>query len=81
MASNLTVTTALPPRGRALADARLRGVRTLVAEVLATNHLMLEVFTDAGTTLSREDGEVRVTLPTWNQKPDTAALDSVQPAR
>lgn len=47
----------------AIADARFRGVRTLVADVLATNHLMLQVFTDAGATLSRQDGEVRVTLP------------------
>ena len=47
----------------ALADAWCRGVRTLIADVLATNHLMLEVFADAGATLSREDGEVRVTLP------------------
>ena len=47
----------------ALADARCRGVRTLIADVLATNHLMLEVFADAGATLSREDGEVRVTVP------------------
>ena len=48
----------------ALADARLRGVKTLVAEVLATNHLMLEVFADAGAAFSRADGEVSVTLPT-----------------
>ena len=48
----------------ALADARLRGVKTFVAEVLATNPLMLEVFTDAGARFSREEGDVSVTLPT-----------------
>lgn len=47
----------------ALADARRRGVRSLVAEVLATNHLMLQVFTEAGATLSGVGQEVRVTLP------------------
>ena len=47
----------------AVADARFRGVRALVADVLATNHLMLEVFADAGATLSRQAEEVRVTLP------------------
>lgn len=55
----------------ALADAQLRGVRTLVAEVLATNHLMLEVFTDAGATLSRQGTDVRVTLPTRRPAADT----------
>jgi len=47
----------------AIADARLRGVRTLVADVLATNHLMLEVFKDAGATLSRDAGDIHVALP------------------
>jgi GNAT superfamily N-acetyltransferase len=47
----------------ALADARLRGVRTLVAEVLAANHLMLDIFTDVGATLSRQGIDVRVTVP------------------
>lgn len=47
----------------ARADARRRGVRSLVAEVLATNHLMLEVFAAAGATLSHEAEEVLVTVP------------------
>lgn len=47
----------------AQADARRRGLRTLLADVLATNHLMLEVFSDAGATFSHDDGEVHVTLP------------------
>ena len=47
----------------AVADARFRGVHALVADVLATNHLMLGVFADAGATLSRQAEEVRVTLP------------------
>jgi len=47
----------------AMADARLRGVQTLLADVLATNHLMLEVFRNAGATLSRDSGDVHVALP------------------
>lgn len=47
----------------AMADAKLRGVRTLVADVLATNHLMLEVFRNAGATLSRYVGDVHVAVP------------------
>jgi len=47
----------------AIDDARGRGVRTLVADVLATNHLMLEVFRNAGATLSRDVGDVHVALP------------------
>jgi len=46
----------------AMADARTRGVRTLVADVLATNHLMLDVFRNAGATLSRAADEVHVVL-------------------
>jgi GNAT superfamily N-acetyltransferase len=53
----------------ALADARLRGVKTFVADVLGTNHLMLEVFTDAGATLSREGADVSVSLPTRGPAP------------
>ena len=45
-----------------MADAKARGVRTLVADVLATNHLMLEVFRNAGASLSHDAGEVQVTL-------------------
>lgn len=47
----------------AMADARTRGVQTLVADVLAANHLMLEVFRNAGATLSRAADEVHVALP------------------
>ena len=47
----------------AMADAQGRGVRTLVADVLATNHLMIEVFRNAGASLSHDAGEVQVTLP------------------
>ena len=47
----------------AMADARRRGVRILVADVLATNHLMLEVFRNAGARLSRSAGDVHVALP------------------
>lgn len=57
----------------AIDDARFRGVRTLVAEVLATNHLMLKVFRDAGATMSREDGEVRVSLPVTTTGPEHGA--------
>lgn len=46
-----------------LEDARSRGVRTLIADVLATNHLMIEVFRAAGATITHQGGEVRVTLP------------------
>ncbi|WP_187271947.1 GNAT family N-acetyltransferase [Aeromicrobium terrae] len=47
----------------AVEDARARGVCLLVAEVLASNHLMLDVFANAGATLARDGGEVTVTLP------------------
>jgi GNAT superfamily N-acetyltransferase len=47
----------------AIDDARDRGVRELVADVLATNHLMLEVFAAAGATLAHETDDVCVSLP------------------
>jgi GNAT superfamily N-acetyltransferase len=63
----------------ALADAWRRGVKTFVADVLTTNHLMLEVFTDAGATMSREGGDVSVTLPT--RKPQAKQRQRSTPRR
>lgn len=51
---------------RAAADARASGVAWFVADVLAVNHPMLEVFADAGFTIERraDDGDVALRMST-----------------
>ena len=60
------------------AAARARGIATFIAEVLLENHAMLDVFTDAGFTLSKRiaDDVVDVRLDTASTTRGQAAADA-----
>ena len=60
------------------AAARARGIATFIAEVLLENHAMLDVFTDAGFTLSKQvaDDVVDVRLDTATYARGQAAADA-----
>ena len=60
------------------AAARVRGTTTFVADVLLENHAMLDVFTDAGFTMSRriDDDIVTVRLDTVTTRSGQAVADA-----
>lgn len=64
---------------RAAEDARSAGIRWFVADVLASNHLMLQVFADAGFRIERRRlaGEVSVRMST----DDTSVARAARVAR
>ncbi|VXC12511.1 GNAT family N-acetyltransferase [Aeromicrobium sp. 9AM] len=61
---------------RAATDARAAGVEWFVADVLAVNHPMLEVFTDAGFRIERhaDHGDVALRMNTELGAPARAAI-------